>query len=136
MIQLQRNGHKFHFIIMKLEVVIMAKYIDSLCPGYLNVKFEIMSNGWTYWKDTLKVTIPVTAIENKSTKPFIFNLTQNYPNPFNPSTKIKYAISSRQFVTLKIYDVLGREIATLVNEEKPVGRYEVMWNALDIPSGV
>jgi len=121
---------------MKLEVVIMAKYIDSLCPGYLNVKFEIMSNGWTYWKDTLKVTIPVTAIENKSTKPFIFNLTQNYPNPFNPSTKIKYAISSRQFVTLKIYDVLGREIATLVNEEKPVGRYEVMWNALDIPSGV
>lgn len=65
-----------------------------------------------------------------------FNLYQNYPNPFNPSTSIQYAISSRQFVSLKVYDVLGNEIETLVNEEKPAGTYEIMWYAENLPSGV
>jgi hypothetical protein len=54
-----------------------------------------------------------------------FALHQNYPNPFNPSTMIQYAIDSRQFVSLKVYDILGKEIATLVNEEKSAGDYEV-----------
>jgi hypothetical protein len=54
-----------------------------------------------------------------------FELMQNYPNPFNPSTSLQYTIGSRQFVTLKVYDLLGREVATLVNEEKPAGSYEV-----------
>ena len=58
-----------------------------------------------------------------------FLLGQNYPNPFNPRTSIQYAIGSRQFVTLKVYDVLGNEIATLVNEEKPAGEYEVEFDA-------
>lgn len=53
----------------------------------------------------------------------IVNLYQNYPNPFNPSTSIQYAISSRQFVTLKVFDVLGRDIVTLVNQEKEPGIY-------------
>ncbi|BDQ02179.1 reprolysin-like metallopeptidase [Ignavibacterium sp.] len=54
-----------------------------------------------------------------------FTLEQNYPNPFNPTTKIQYSISSREFVQLKVYDLLGNEVAILVNEEKPSGRYEV-----------
>jgi hypothetical protein len=61
-----------------------------------------------------------------------FELFQNYPNPFNPTTNIQYAISSRQFVTLKVYDVLGNEIATLVNEEKQPGIYEVEFNTSSI----
>ena len=61
-----------------------------------------------------------------------FSLSQNFPNPFNPSTNIQYAISSRQFVTLKVFDVLGKEVATLVNEEKPAGSYEVEFN---LPAG-
>lgn len=65
-----------------------------------------------------------------------FMLHQNYPNPFNPSTKIKYAISSRQYATLKIFDVLGNEVATLVNEEKLAGVYEVEFDASSFPSGV
>ena len=65
-----------------------------------------------------------------------FSLQQNYPNPFNPTTSMQYTISSRQFVTLKVYDLLGREVATLVNEEKPAGEYEVEFNAADLPSGI
>ena len=82
-----------------------------------------------------------------------FLLEQNYPNPFNPTTKIKYSISSviasgakqSQLVTLKVYDVLGNEVAILVNEEKPAGSYEVEFsakggsasggNAVNLPSG-
>jgi len=65
-----------------------------------------------------------------------FKLDQNYPNPFNPSTKIKYSIPEQSFVTLKVYDLLGREVATLVNEEKPTGNYETEFNGVDLPSGV
>lgn len=65
-----------------------------------------------------------------------FSLAQNYPNPFNPITSLQYAIGSRQFVTLKVYDLLGREIATLVNEEKPAGSYEVEFSAINLPGGV
>ncbi len=69
-----------------------------------------------------------------------FNLEQNFPNPFNPVTSIQYAISSRQFVQLKVYDVLGEEIASLVNEEKPAGTYRIEFNPLssikNLTSGV
>ena len=65
-----------------------------------------------------------------------FQLKQNYPNPFNPSTTIKYEIPSESFVTLKVYDVLGKEVATLINEEKPAGSYEVDFDASRFVSGV
>ena len=65
-----------------------------------------------------------------------FSLEQNYPNPFNPSTSIQYAIARRQFITLKVYDVLGNEIATLVNETKPAGKYEVNFDASILSSGI
>jgi len=65
-----------------------------------------------------------------------FKLFQNYPNPFNPSTIITYKIPEQQLVSLKLYDVLGNEIAILVNEEKPSGNFEVEFNASSLPSGV
>ena len=65
-----------------------------------------------------------------------FNLHQNYPNPFNPSTSISYSISEMEFVTLKVYDVLGNEIANLVSEEKRIGNYEIEFNASKLPSGI
>jgi len=63
-------------------------------------------------------------------------LIQNYPNPFNPATTIKYSIPELSFVILKVYDVLGNEIAILVNEEKPIGNYEVEFDATTLPSGI
>jgi hypothetical protein len=65
-----------------------------------------------------------------------YMLRQNYPNPFNPSTKISYSIPEFSFVTLKVYDVLGIEVTTLVNEEKPVGFYEIKFDASILPSGI
>ena len=61
---------------------------------------------------------------------------QNYPNPFNPSTIISFKLPEQTNVELKIYDVLGNEVATLVNENRPAGSYEVEWNASNLPSGV
>jgi len=78
----------------------------------------------------------VVSADDDQLIPTQISLEQNYPNPFNPSTNIQYGVSNRQFVSLKIYDLLGKEIATLVNEEKPTGTYEVEWNASNIPSGV
>jgi cyclophilin family peptidyl-prolyl cis-trans isomerase len=65
-----------------------------------------------------------------------FNLEQNYPNPFNPSTKIKYSLSQTSQVEIKIFDLLGDELETLVDEEKPAGSYELYWNAKNSRSGV
>ncbi|MCH8032515.1 MAG: T9SS type A sorting domain-containing protein [Bacteroidetes bacterium] len=65
-----------------------------------------------------------------------FNLFQNYPNPFNPTTTINFTISDLRFTILKVYDILGTEITTLVNEEKPAGNYEVEFDASSLPSGV
>ena len=81
---------------------------------------------------------PVSADDNlvSDVLPAIeYPLGQNYPNPFNPVTSIQYAIGSQQFVSLKVYDILGNEVATLVNEEKPAGKYKVSFDASSLSSG-
>jgi hypothetical protein len=86
----------------------------------------------------------VTGIQDKSVQPNEFVLHQNYPNPFNPSTVISWQLAVGSHVSLKIFDVLGNEIATLVNEEQPVGRYSIKFNTTNnnqlttnsLPSGV
>jgi len=74
--------------------------------------------------------------EYQSSNPQTFYLYQNYPNPFNPSTKIKYQIPGFSSVTLKVYGVLGNEVTTLVNEDKPAGQYEVKFDASELSSGI
>ncbi len=73
---------------------------------------------------------------NSSSVPNKFELMQNYPNPFNPSTVINYQLPVNSFVTLKVYDVLGREVKMLVNERENVGSHSVTFNASNLPSGV
>ena len=78
----------------------------------------------------------ITPVEEEQIVVYDYSLSQNYPNPFNPSTKINYSIAAAGIVTIKIYNILGREISTLVNEEKTQGRYEVNFNASALASGV
>ena len=81
-------------------------------------------------------SIEYSEIVEVEITPAVFLLSQNYPNPFNPITKIKFVIAKSSLVTLKVYDVLGKETATLVNEEKPAGTYEVKFDGSFLPSGV
>jgi hypothetical protein len=79
----------------------------------------------------------IIGIANTGTEiPVDYLLYQNYPNPFNPSTRIKFDVSRSSFVSLKIFDVLGREVAILVNEDITPGTYKVDWDAAALPSGV
>ena len=65
-----------------------------------------------------------------------FELSQNYPNPFNPSTKISFKIAESGFTFLKVFDVLGNEVATIVSDEKPAGEYEVEFSGSELTSGI
>jgi hypothetical protein len=68
--------------------------------------------------------------------PKVFALNQNYPNPFNPATTISFSLSSKSFVSLKVFDPLGREVSILLAEELPAGTYTRQWNGNNLPSGV
>ncbi len=96
----------------------------------------VTRDGW-YVDDigVLIYTIPTSAGDDAVTVTK-FELEQNYPNPFNPSTSIKFAISIKQFVSLKVYDVLGNEVTTLLNDQKPAGIYEIEFDANNLSSGI
>jgi hypothetical protein len=79
----------------------------------------------------------ITAIKsNTNNIPANYSLNQNYPNPFNPSTKISYQLPKSGYVTLKVYNALGKEVASLVNEEKQAGKFSVDFSALGLSSGI
>ena len=118
--------------------------IGVINEGLTNLNIQALTadnNGYIYagtenglWRRPLS---EVTSIKEESiTIPSVYILSQNYPNPFNPSTTFRYSITNASKVTIKIYDVLGKEIEKLVNEEKPTGTYELNWNAANLPSGV
>jgi hypothetical protein len=88
--------------------------------------------------DIVEEIVPqgTSDVNNESGIPEGYSLMQNYPNPFNPETKIEFRISDLGFVSLKVYDILGNEIATLVNEDKPAGKYEVTFDASGLTSGI
>jgi len=101
---------------------------ENLQPGNYLYRLKQIDNDGSYEYSE------IIQVEIKSPDEFI--LYQNYPNPFNPSTKIKYQIPGISFVTIKIYDVLGSEVAALVNEEKPAGHYEIEFDGTNLPSGI
>jgi hypothetical protein len=86
------------------------------------------------FKDVPDIIVGVER--NEYGAPAQFSLSQNYPNPFNPTTAIQYSVSSTQYVSLKVYDVIGRELSTLVSEVKPPGTYTVKWDAQGLASGI
>jgi len=110
--------------------------LDSLPSGGIWYYMKQITNLWADPSIKLKYDVTVNVDNLEMVLPTKFVLKQNYPNPFNPSTKIKYQVPEVSFVTLKVFDVLGSEVATLVNEEKPAGNYEVDFNAKGLTSGI
>ena len=93
--------------------------------------FAALPNGAVVQFSTL-----TSVSDSKINVPSSYNLFQNYPNPFNPSTKIEFSLPSKQFVSLKVYNLLGQEVATLVNKEMALGNYTVNFSANGLSSGV
>jgi hypothetical protein len=93
------------------------------------------TNGSSIWRRPLSQVVTDTE-EEINLQPNEFSLEQNYPNPFNPSTTIKFNLSEKEFVNLKVFDLLGKEIAEILNEEKPAGRYEVDFDASSAGGGL
>ncbi len=120
------------------ERISLANYLSS----QFKVRYQLRSDGFVtedgWYVDDIGIliyTIPTIAQDDELIVSK-YELKQNYPNPFNPSTTIKFSITNKQFVSLKIYDVLGNEVANLVNEEKPSGEYEIEFNANNLGSGI
>ena len=92
----------------------------------------------TFFVDYVRVykKIATDVESNDPDIPSSFVLSQNYPNPFNPSTTISYSLPQSGFVQLKVYDMLGREVTTLVNKEQTSGNYKIEFNASNLTSGV
>jgi hypothetical protein len=114
------------------------KYQKKALPvGTNKVQFNgITAFGNNLYIDSICVKHTVTGISPYEGTPKSFSLSQNYPNPFNPTTKINFALPKQGFVTLKIYDMLGREVRTLVNEVKSAGNFTVDFNASELSSGI
>jgi hypothetical protein len=97
--------------------------------------YQCEDDGW-YIDDVEIKDLTVSVEDITTTIPTTFELLQNYPNPFNPETKIKFQIPTFSEVTLKVFDLLGREVATLVNERLQPGSYETTFDGKDLSSGV
>ncbi|MCX7833328.1 MAG: T9SS type A sorting domain-containing protein, partial [Ignavibacteria bacterium] len=78
----------------------------------------------------------LVGVENNNNIPTEYKLEQNYPNPFNPTTTISFSLPKSAFVTIKVYDVLGKEIRTILSENKDAGNHSLLFDATDLPSGI
>jgi hypothetical protein len=121
------------------------KYIFLIgdLSNYTNVHIEVKgrpsscAEGCTVVKvDEVKIRPTVSVDDHTTLLPSATIIKQNFPNPFNPTTTIKYEITQNSFVRLCVYDLLGKEVAALVSEEKKPGNYEAVWDASDFPSGI
>jgi len=86
--------------------------------------------------DSVMVNISITDVGENPSNPGTFKLYDNYPNPFNPSTILRYSIPEASFTTIKIYDALGNEVSSLVNEIKSAGTHQATFNAAGLSSGI
>lgn len=105
----------------------------------VKLRFTAIQPSWDWWWIVDNVCVKgyiADGTGNNSTIPYTYSLSQNYPNPFNPTTAINYSVKNNGFVTLKVYDMLGKEVASLVNEVKAAGNYMIDFNASNLSTGV
>jgi hypothetical protein len=116
-----------------------ASDIGNVLIGYMDYRSSdrTLAIG-THSRGVFTTQIPLgpTGVEENDLTPKVFSLGQNYPNPFNPTTKISFALPVSSFVSLKVHDILGREVATLVNEDLPAGEYKRTFDGANLSSGV
>ena len=104
---------------------------------YLEVEAQPTSYSWMFPYSFKLHSTPVTNVENNIAQvPEGYRLLQNYPNPFNPTTNISFHIPSNAYVSLKIYDVLGKEVVNLISAEMEAGEHSVTWDASRMTSGI
>jgi hypothetical protein len=106
----------------------------SITKLAVNDNFIFAATGSGVWRRSTDVIVKTPGVNNNT--PCRFALHQNYPNPFNPATTINYELPVTNYVKLSVYDILGREITVLVNEQQQAGEYKVEWDASNYPSGV
>jgi hypothetical protein len=104
----------------------------------IRVKFQAPADGYAGGVFYIRLLrkAGTTDVKKSTNQPGFFKLYQNYPNPFNPSTFINYQLPASALVVLKVFDVLGKEVETLVNERQNAGNHSVQFNASNLPSGV
>ena len=107
--------------------------VDVDGDGDIDVLSASQEDNKIAWYENLLITGIVT---NSNEIPSEFRLSQNYPNPFNPSTIIRFSMPEESFVTIKVFNTLGEEITTLINENIIAGDYEVEFDASKLPSGI
>ncbi len=141
-IQIEGNYSKGAYVYIDKKEWTFYQSADTLfCPAGKKIMLS-MGAGGIVASAILVDKLEVIKLDNlnsvlgQNKKIIPFNLSQNYPNPFNPGTIIQYKLNSSQFVNLKVYDILGREITTLVNEEKPAGIYAVNFDGSKLPGGI
>ncbi len=141
----QNTNSNPSFFTMPIQIKVNFSTGDTIITVFNNA--QVQNFNVTVANEPISITVDpdnwilktinsvVVGVEEEM-QPQTFSLEQNYPNPFNPNTKIKFNLASNEFTTLKVYDVIGKEIATLVNNQMEAGQYEVTFDAGNLPSGV
>lgn len=144
-LELSTNGPNGPFTLIADSVRNNGIYQWSIPSGitsancYIRYTVYVINSSQTYTAMNTKpfgIGLYTSAEMNNKSIPQKYFLHQNYPNPFNQSTIIKYQLQSKAYITLKIYDIVGKEIVTLISTEKEPGEYDINFNAKDLPSGI
>jgi hypothetical protein len=118
------------------EWQLLSMYTQFGLDGTTGEPSDLAECDFYFLDGVTAVVTPATGVGDDNLNVNTFSLSQNYPNPFNPSTSISYTLAADQFVSLKVYDVLGREVATLVNQVMNAGSHKVSFNASSLSTGL
>lgn len=141
----QSSNSNPSFFTMPIQIKVNSSTGDTIITVFNNA--QVQNFNITVANEPIAITVDpnnwilktinsvVVGIEDEM-QPQTFSLEQNYPNPFNPVTKIKFTLASNEYTTLKVYDIIGKEITTLVNNQMEKGHYEINFDASNLPSGV